>query len=253
MSSGPVGPAAASHTEGEGFLPVVAPRDHQTQEEEADVAHSLLWNIWRPKEYRPNLIFLWNVLELVILTCPKVNHGPEEAARSEHAGFESQIFLPLALPRIFSKTRGGEKADRTVFSQNKNDSPASLENNFSSCLDVSRESLPLLPSAARPRPQLGCISLGSGRHLGVPTRFVLQVAKIQHSQGLEGQVPNPGAGQRPKGSSSSGPPLLEAALALRTGLPGLGCVGDGPRRPPPPQTTPPGAGTDPASPAPSAA
>lgn len=128
----------------------MAPRDRRTQEAEADVAHSLLWNIWRPKEYRPNLIFLWNVLELVILTCPKVNHGPEEAARSEHAGFESQIFLPLALPRIFSKTRGGEKADRTVFSQNKNDSPASLENNFSSCLDVSRESLPLLPSAPPP-------------------------------------------------------------------------------------------------------
>lgn len=227
----------------------MAPRDRRTQEAEADVAHSLLWNIWRPKEYRPNLIFLWNVLELVILTCPKVNHGPEEAARSEHAGFESQIFLPLALPRIFSKTRGGEKADRTVFSQNKNDSPASLENN----LKLPGREQRVSPCCPPPRPQLGCISLGSGRHIGVPRSFVLQVAKIQHSQGLEGQVPAPGAGQRPKGSSSSGPPLVEAALALRTALPGLGCVGGRPRRPPPPQTTPPGAGTDPASPAPSAA
>lgn len=160
-----------------------------------------------------------------------MNHGPEEAARSEHAGFESQIFLPLALPRIFSKTRGGEKADRTVFSQNKNDSPASLENN----LKLPGREQRVSPCCPPPRPQLGCISLSSGWHLGVPTCFVLQVAKIQHSQGLEGQVPNPGAGQRPKRSSSSGPPLLEAALALRTGLPGLGCVGGRPR---PPQTPP---------------
>lgn len=81
----------------------MATRDRRTLEAGADVAHPLLWNIWRPREHGPDLIFLWNVLELVILTCPKVNHRPEEAAPSEHTGFESQIFLPLALPRIFSE------------------------------------------------------------------------------------------------------------------------------------------------------
>lgn len=79
-----------------------------------------------------------------------MNHRAEETAPSEPVGFESQIFLPLALPRTFPRDVRGAKTDCTVFSQNKNDRPASLENNSLSRPDArgrgSPQPCPLLPT-----------------------------------------------------------------------------------------------------------
>lgn len=228
----------------------MAPRDRRTQEAEADVAHSLLWNIWRPKEYRPNLIFLWNVLELVILTCPKVNHGPEEAARSEHAGFESQIFLPLALPRIFSKTRGGEKADRTVFSQNKNDSPASLENNLKLPGREQRESP---PAALRPAPSWGASASVLAGTLGSPGVLCCKWLKSSIPRAWRDKYPLQGQGRGRRGAARRGHRWWRPHWPCGPHFLVWAVLGVAPAGPRPPQTTPPGAGTDPASPAPSAA
>ena len=109
-----------------------------------------------------------------------MNHGAEETAPGEQVGFESQIFLPLVLPRTFPRDVRGEKTDCTVFSQNKTGRPASL--NSSSRPDVSgSRSLQLCPPLPTFGPKWGLRALALVGGLGDPPRAEEEPARIPES------------------------------------------------------------------------
>lgn len=137
-------------------------------------------------------------------------------AASEPVGFESQIFLPLALPRTFPRDVKGAKTDCTVFSQNKNDRPASRENNSLSRPDAGRRGspqpcplLPMLgPEWGLPASTLAGVSgTLSGQKMNQPGSWESATCPHVHCHQPHQPQDTPKAASQSTSLCPSGPPL----------------------------------------------